>query len=132
MLESQLIETKLHPINDAGEVVGILIINANGALDVSDFERLTKKVDTYLEKHTHLHAALIHAEEFPGWVSFASLISHLKFVRLHHQKIEKIALVTDTVLADAAEVFLSHFIKAELKHFPYCAYAQALEWTKHQ
>ena len=48
MLESQLIETKLHPINDAGEVVGILIINANGALDVSDFERLTKKVDTYL------------------------------------------------------------------------------------
>ena len=100
MLESQLIETKLHPTNDAGEEVGILIINPNGALDVSDFDRLTQKVDTYLEKHSRLHAALIYTEDFPGWVNFASLISHLKFVRLHHQKIEKIALVTNTVLAD--------------------------------
>ena len=132
MLESQLIETKLHPTNDAGEEVGILIINPNGSLDVSDFDRLTQKVDTYLEKHSRLHAALIYTEDFPGWVNFASLISHLKFVRLHHQKIEKIALVTNTVLADAAEVLLSHFIKAELKHFAYSEYAQALEWTKHK
>jgi hypothetical protein len=34
---------------------------------------------------------MIYTKSFPGWESFGALVSHLKFVADHHQKIERIA-----------------------------------------
>jgi hypothetical protein len=130
MLESELIEIKPKGDSDHNADIGILILKPHGALDKSDFERVIHKVDDFLKMHIQLHSVLIYTEKFPGWTDFSSLISHFKFIRLHHQHVQKVALITDTVLADAAQVLLGHFIKAELKHFPFADYANALVWAK--
>ncbi len=39
---------------------------------------------------------MVHTQFLPGWTDFAALISHLKFVKDHHSKIEKVAAVSDS------------------------------------
>jgi hypothetical protein len=45
------------------------------------------------------------------------MVSHLRFVR-DHQKHIKVAVVTDSHLADVAERLGSHFVSAEIRHLP--------------
>ena len=47
-------------------------------------------------------------------------MTHLRFLRDHHKHIKKVAgrLVTDSPFGDAAEHIASHFVAAEIKHFP--------------
>ena len=54
---------------------------------------------------------IIVTEKFPGWKDFGGMLEHLKFVQSHHREISKVALVTDTIIADVAELFGKHFIK---------------------
>jgi len=130
MLESQLIESPENLTPDGHQYLGVLVLKPKGALEKEDFLKLTALVDRYLLNHKQLHSVVIHSKDFPGWTNFSALISHLRFVHQHQERIEKIALVTDTVLADAAKVFLEHFIKAELKHFAYSDYSDALTWAQ--
>lgn len=71
---------------------------------------------------------IIRAESFPGWSSFAALTTHLRFVKDHHQKISRIALVTDSPIGKLAEVVASHFVSAEVKEFPFEDMEQARSW----
>ena len=73
---------------------GILIVTPEGPLQQTDFEALAQLVDPFIESQGELHGLLLHAESFPGWSDFAALLSHLKFVKNHHQHIAKIAAVT--------------------------------------
>lgn len=57
-----------------------------------------------------------------------ALITHLKFVRDHHKHVKKIAVVTDSPLGDVAEHITSHFVSAEIKHFPAGQDKQAEAW----
>ena len=67
------------------ETEGILVLEPISALSADDFRGLTVSVDAYLTEHPTLHGLLIHAQNFPGWESFAGLSAHLKFVREHHK-----------------------------------------------
>ena len=75
---------------------GILIIRPEGSLEASDFQAIAQEIDPYIEAHGKLHGLLIDAAAFPGWKDFAALLAHFKFVKGHHQKIEKIAAVSDS------------------------------------
>ena len=107
---------------------GILVLKPNEPLNKEDFAGLSASVDTYLADHASLHGVLIHAEVFPGWENFAGLTAHIRFVRNHHQKIERVALVTDSPVARVAEALAKHFIAADIKHFPFWDYEKALSW----
>jgi len=43
---------------------------------------------------------MILSETFPRWSDFGALVSHLKFARAHHEKIERVAAVADSKFAD--------------------------------
>jgi hypothetical protein len=108
---------------------GILHLRPKAALQESDFAELASVVDPYLEGHGELKGVIVEAPEgFPGWSSFAAMTAHLRFVRDHHRRIRKIAIVTDTHLADVAEKLGSHFIAATIKHFPSGQVAEAERW----
>ena len=109
---------------------GIAILKPNGVLTKADFDGLSQFIDQYLAKYKILHGLAIHAKAFPGWDSFAGLISHIRFIKNHHQKIQKIALVTDSRIINAAEVFMKHFVSAQIKQFAYDDYIVALAWLK--
>lgn len=107
---------------------GIVIVEPQSALTADNFKALTKDVDAYLEKHPWVHGLMIYTKEFPGWENWAALTAHLRFVRDHHEEIEKVALVTDAKVATLAEKFAKHFVAAEIKHFSYGQYDEALAW----
>ena len=107
---------------------GVLIVSPVGRLEVSDFEHLAQEVDPYIEQHGRLHGLMVHTESFPGWADFAALLSHLKFVRDHQSKIEKVAAVSDSGFLRIIPSVASHFVKAEVRHFDYHDEQKALEW----
>ncbi len=108
----------------------ILVLKPNAALTKEDFVDLSACVDRYLADHDSLHGVLIQSESFPGWESFAGFAAHLRFVRDHQQRIERLALVTDSAVAPVAEALARHFTAAEIRRFPYGEEDKALSWLK--
>ena len=43
------------------------------------------------------------------------MAAHLRFVRDHHKRVRKIAVVTDSKLGSVAEHLASHFVAAQIK-----------------
>ena len=109
---------------------GILILKPNAPLNKDDFEGLSAVVDSYLSDHAKLHGVLIHTRGFPGWENFSGFTAHLHFVREHHKKIERVAIVTNSQIAGIAESLGTHFTSAEIRHFPFSDNVKALEWLE--
>ncbi len=108
---------------------GIVLLEPDAPLSKEDFESAVKIIDPIIEKNEHLNGLIIHTEFFPGWDSFAALLTHLKFVKEHHKKISRIAFVTDSVIKNLAEAVGSHFVNAEIKGFLYQELEQARDWV---
>lgn len=106
----------------------ILVVVPQGKLAAEDFKRLSDEVDPYLEQVGELNGLLIEVEFFPGWHDFAALLAHWRFVKAHHQKIRKVAAVTDSGFLSILPAVANHFLKAEVKHFPYHDQQAALQW----
>jgi hypothetical protein len=110
--------------------VGILMVTPEGPLEAADFDALAKEVDPYLEQQGELNGLLIQAEAFAGWSDFAGLISHLRFVREHHQRIKRVAVVSDSRFLAIAPRLAQHFVAAELRHFEIRERSEALGWLQ--
>jgi hypothetical protein len=106
-----MIESILDPVQS------ILHVRPKSALEKGDFVKLAEKVDPYIEAHSGLRGLIIEVAAFPGWESLGALIAHVRFVRDHHRRIEKVALVTDSPIGNVAEHLASHFVSAQIKHF---------------
>jgi hypothetical protein len=106
----------------------IAILEPEGPLSKNDFEAAARIIDPYIEDTNQLIGLIIHTKSFPGWDSFAALVSHLRFVKEHHKKILRVAISTDSMVGGFAESVASHFINAEIKHFAYQELEQAKLW----
>ena len=109
---------------------GILILRPKARLQAADFESVAKEIDPYIEANGKLHGLLIEAESFPGWSDFAALVAHLKFVRDHHRKIEKIAVVSDSNVLSVAPKIATNFVKADIRTFDQSQRDAALDWLR--
>jgi hypothetical protein len=99
------------------EARSILHVRPKAALAKEDFEQLAKTVDPYIEKTGGLAGLIIEVTGFPGWDSLGAMTAHFRFVRDHHKRIRKVAVVTDSALGSVAEKLASHFVSATIKHF---------------
>ena len=97
---------------------GILYLHPSAALKKEDFAALAKSVDPHIEAKGGLAGIVLDIKAFPGWESLGAMAAHFKFVREHHRKVKKIAVVTDAKIGDVAEKLASHFVAASIKHFP--------------
>jgi hypothetical protein len=109
---------------------GILILRPKDRLEAADFEKLAQEIDPYIESNGKLHGIMIDAEAFPGWNDFAAFVAHLKFVRDHHRKILKIAVVSDSSFLAVAPKIAGHFVQAQLRHFSHSQRDTAFSWLK--
>jgi hypothetical protein len=109
---------------------GIVVVSPEAKLEVEDFKQLAATVDPFIETNGKLNGILIYTESFPGWEDFAGLLSHMRFVKDHHRKIGKVALVTDSKAAAVAESLAKHFVSAQIKHFDFTEKEQALVWLR--
>ncbi len=109
---------------------GILVLKPLSALSKQDFDGLSAAVDTYLADHTSLRGVVICSKGFPGWEDFGGFTAHMHFVREHHGKVERVAIVTDSHVADLAQALGKHFTSAEVRHFPFLDEAKAMDWLR--
>jgi len=110
------------------EEKGILHVRPLGPLAKEDFQSLASVADPYIEKAGSLVGLILEIEKFPGWEDFGAAVQHFRFVRGHHRKVKKIAVVTDSMVGGLAEHLTSHFIAAEVRHFGAGRMAAAREW----
>ena len=106
----------------------IVLVRPKSALEKDDFTKLANAVDPHIEATGALAGVINEASGFPGWASFGALINHFRFVRDHHKHVKKVAVVTDSALGDFAERLASHFVSAEIRHFPAGQVEEARQW----
>jgi len=106
----------------------ILYVRPTGPLRQEDFEQLSQAVDPFIEETGSLSGLILEVVRFPGWEDLGAAIRHFRFVRDHHKKIRKVAVVTDSPLGYAAEHITSHFVSAEIKRFPQGQLEAARAW----
>src|SRR5262245_6015154 len=106
----------------------IVVVRPKSRLDKDDFVKLAEAVDPQIETTGDLAGVIFEAPSFPGWENFGAMVSHFRFVRDHHKHVKKIAVVTDSALGNVAERLASHFVSAEIKHFPAGQTEAARQW----
>ena len=108
---------------------GVIVVEVNEPLRAQDFDALARTADTWLETHDELNGLVIHVREFPGWENVGSFLRHVRFVRDHHRKVNRVALAADSKLANLAHPLAEHFIQAEVKSFGYDELDDAMAWA---
>ena len=106
----------------------IVYLRPTNALEADDFVKLAATVDPHIEKSGKLAGLIVEVSQFPGWDSFGALAAHLRFVRDHHRKIRKIALVTNAAMGNVVPRLASHFVAAEIKRFSAGEADAAKQW----
>jgi len=109
---------------------GILVLNPDGPLEAADFTALTSEVDAYLAQHGTLRGVFIRAPSFPGWKDYDALLAHLKFLKVHLSRIEKVAVVADGALANIMPSIANLFVHAQVQHFEPVREAAAWDWLR--
>ncbi len=107
---------------------GIAILQPHGPLSESDFMKAAEAIDPYAAENGSLLGLIISTKEFPGWESFGALVNHITFVKNHHAKLSKVAIVTDSKIGDLGEKVGNHFLSAKIKHSPYDQFGGARNW----
>jgi hypothetical protein len=111
------------------ESAQLVVLEPDGALSEADFKAAAATIDPLIEQG-RLKGLVIHTETFPGWDSFGALVSHLRFVRDHHERVRRVAVVTDSRLGDLAEKLAGHFVSAQIRHFPFAEIESARHWIR--
>ena len=109
---------------------GILAITPDGPLERADFERLAAAIDPYIAANGKLTGIMITAETFPGWINFEAMTAHFNFVASHHQKIERIAVVTNHALLKMAPHFGGLLVQPKIRAFDASETDKALAWLE--
>jgi hypothetical protein len=100
------------------------------ALSEVDFEAVGQTIGNYLKDHDRLRGILIHSRKFPCWQSVGALFAHLKFVNSVHDKIGKIALVTNSPMGSFADHVLDPLMLAKVRKFDYDQRDEAMRWLR--
>jgi hypothetical protein len=108
---------------------GVLVVEVKEPLRSRDFDQMAVTSTAWIDAHGGLQGLVIHTQEFPGWENAASMLRHLRFVREHHRKIRRIALVTSSRLVSLAPSFGEHFVKTEVRGFGYPELKAAIAWA---
>ncbi len=90
---------------------------------------IASQFQTIMVEDGKLDGLIIHTKDFPGWESFGDMVAHFRFVRDHHTRIEKVALVTDVQIGELAPHIASHFVAAEVRHFDFDELDAAVDWV---
>ncbi|MCB1775362.1 MAG: STAS/SEC14 domain-containing protein [Gammaproteobacteria bacterium] len=107
----------------------LLVLEPKDQLEALDFANVAQEIDPFIERVGSLNGLVVVAEEFPGWDDFAAFTAHFRFVREHHDRIRRIALVTSSRYLAALPRLASHFVEAEVRHFPWHQRAAAIAWA---
>ncbi|HIP19011.1 MAG TPA: STAS/SEC14 domain-containing protein [Sulfurovum sp.] len=106
----------------------IVTLEPEDILSKEDFDIAVKIIDSFVAEHGKLTGLIIASESFSIQKTFSALVKHLVFIKKYHKKLKRLAVVTDSDTEEFAENIISHFINAEVRHFPFEKRKEAREW----
>jgi hypothetical protein len=118
----------LHHQFDADK--GVLILSPDGPLAASDFVTISREIDPHIAMQGSLKGILLHAKKFPGWENLESAIAHMRFVESHHQKIQRLAVVSDNRWLTELPKIATHIVHPKVEHFSEAQYDKAMHWLE--
>ena len=108
--------------------LGIFVLSPVGPLETADIEEFASRVDPYIEKNGNLKGMVVYVERFNGWKNIASFRSHIKFIKNHHNSVEKVATVSDSTLLSGLQKLTGYFIHPDVRHF---SFSEEVKITNH-
>jgi len=112
-------------------ITGNLKLHIHGPLNSMNFSALRQIVDNYLKENKRLNSIVIDFKQFPGWENIGSFVDHLTFVKDHHDKVDKVAIVSKSPIPSLVIPFANHFVKAKLKEFSFLEEEELNDWISH-
>lgn len=107
----------------------ILEVNVKGALSSDDFKELAAIADNLVKEHGKIRL-LLNATDFQGWENFSAAENHFRFVKHHHQNVEKIALIAGHMWQHWVAAMASIFVHPEVKVFHTDKGEEAERWVR--
>ena len=109
--------------------LGVMVVDIRDALRAQDFEALASTADPWIEAHGSLRGLVIHAREFPGWENLEGFVRHVRFVREHYRKIQRIALAVDSKVLTWLPKLAQRLGQVEVHSFSYADLDRAIHWA---
>ena len=117
MIDAQLIEE-----------LGIIKVFPESSLEAEDFDRLELLLDSWLQRGEEFKGLMIQTQHFPGWEDLSAMLHHFSFVKHHHDKVHRVALVTDSILSKFLPGVAGIFVNAEVRGFGFHQAEDAEAW----
>ena len=99
--------------NDSSALIEATI---SGHLRADDFGTVAPQVDEFIEKHEKV-SVLLDLTEFHGWENITAARSHFTFIKDHHKRIERIAVVANKTWQHWISAVIGTFISSKEKCF---------------
>lgn len=96
-------------------------------LDKDDFETLATQADALITQYGTLRI-LINASAFNGWHDLRAVETHFGFVKNHHQKVERLAIIAGHQWQHWLASAIKLFLHPEIKVFNKDETTQARSW----
>ena len=104
-----------------------LKIVAPDKLKADDFHLIAPQIDALISRHGKIRL-LIDATGFNGWETIAAFENHAGFVKNHHQKVERIAIIAAHDWQRWLVGALRMFLHPDVKTYDVSHEGDALQW----
>ncbi len=105
----------------------LIEITITKKLTAETFHQLSKTVDPIIQKHRHVYV-IIDAVQFAGWKDWQAIKAHFHFVRQHHAKINKLAIIGKSKIQLAIVNIIRFFVHPTIKVFYRHQLTEAKKW----
>ena len=105
----------------------VLKITVPDKLNAGDFRQLAPQIDSLLQQHGTIRL-LVDASNFGGWEDIAAFEKHIGFVKKHHQKVERIAVIVGHNWQYWVIGTMRLFLHPEVRTFDKSGKGEALQW----
>jgi len=97
-------------------------------INVGDFKGIAPQIDALIKEKGTIRL-LVDGRAFKGWKNIKAFKEHFSFVKNHHSKVKKIALIIGHPWQQCLVVFSRLFVHPKIKVFKADRFEEALKWV---
>jgi hypothetical protein len=104
-----------------------LRIIAPEKLKADDFRQIAPQIDSLIQQHGKIRL-LIDASDFRGWENIAAFESHARFIKNHHRRVERVAVIAAHDWHHWLIGAVGMFLHPEVRAYDKSHESEALRW----
>jgi SpoIIAA-like len=106
---------------------GVLKITVPEKLSAEDFRQVAPQIDSLVQQRGTIRL-LVDASHFGGWEDMAAFEKHIGFVKTHHQKVQRIAVIVGHGWQYWVIGTVRLFVHPEIRTFDQSQESEARKW----